>query len=103
MGPGQDATAGTEGQSPVEFARAEIAPGTWKSRSIWFNLEILHLLAEQLPPENPRRAKIIYMLNKSVDAFDYTHTDEAIAREVRAGGERDPQAAAGLQGRATAR
>ncbi len=45
-------------------------------REYWFNLEILHLLAEQLPEDSPRRSKIIYTLNKSVDAFDYTHTDE---------------------------
>lgn len=62
---------------PVTFSRAEIATRNPEVQDYWFNLEILHLLAEQLPQESPRRAKIIYLLSKSVDAFDYTNTDEA--------------------------
>jgi len=57
--------------------RADLAtrnPEVWE---YWFNLKLMHLLAEDLPEDSPRRAKIIYTLNKSVDAFDYTNTDEA--------------------------
>ncbi len=60
-----------------EFSRAELATRNAEVQEYWFNLEILHLLAEQLPEDSARRAKIVYLLNKSVDAFDYTHTDEA--------------------------
>ncbi len=64
-------------RKPVELSRAEIATRNPDVQEYWFNLEVLHLLAQCLPEESPRRAKIIYTLNKSVDAFDYTNTDEA--------------------------
>ena len=65
-----------DAKKPPKLDRAEIATRNPEVREYWFNLEILHLLAEQLPEDSPRRSKIIYTLNKSVDAFDYTHTDE---------------------------
>ncbi len=65
----------------VHFSRAEIGTRNPELQEFWFNLEILHLLAEQLPFESARRAKIVYLLNKAVDAFDYTHTDEATLRK----------------------
>lgn len=68
---------GYRSPEPVKLSRAEIATRNPEVQDYWFNLEILHLLAEQLPEDSPRRGKIIYTLNKSVDAFDYTHTDEA--------------------------
>lgn len=61
----------------VQFSKAEIGTRNPEVQEYWFNLEILHLLAEQLPHDSARRAKIVYLLNKSVDAFDYTYTDEA--------------------------
>lgn len=77
-------TGGWEGYAsgqPAKIYRAEIATRNVEVQDYWFNLEILHLLAEQLPEDSPRRAKIIYSLSKSVDAFDYTHTDEASLRK----------------------
>ena len=59
----------------VTFRRAEIAVRNPEVREYWFNLEMLHLLAAELPRDSARRVRIIYTLNKSVDAFDYTHTD----------------------------
>ncbi|MDH7602851.1 MAG: alpha-mannosidase [Armatimonadota bacterium] len=62
-------------QSPKTLRQAAVAvrnPEVWE---YWFNLDFLHQLAEALPEDSPRRAKIIFTLNKSVDAFDYTHTD----------------------------
>jgi len=64
-------------KSPKILRRAEIATRNPEVREYYFNLEVLHQLAEQLPEESARRAKIVYTLNKSVDAFDYTHIDEA--------------------------
>lgn len=57
--------------------RAELATRNPEVEEYWFNVEVLLHLAEQLPEDSPRRAKIIYTLNKSVDAFDYTHKDDA--------------------------
>lgn len=62
--------------SKRKFYMADLITINPEVREYWFNLEVLHLLAEQLPQESPRRAKIIYTLSKSVDAFDYTHTDD---------------------------
>jgi len=59
------------------FTRCELATRNPEVTDYWFDLEMLHQLAEALPEDSPRRARIIYLLNKSVDAFDYTHTDEA--------------------------
>lgn len=64
----------------VHFSKAEIGTRNPEVQEFWFNLEILHLLALQLPADNARRAKIVYVLNKAVDAFDYTNTDEASLR-----------------------
>jgi alpha-mannosidase len=57
--------------------RAEIATVNQEVRQYWYDLDVLHLLAERLPKDSVRRARIIYGLNKSVDAFDYDHTDDA--------------------------
>jgi len=65
----------------VHFSKAEIGTRNPELQEFWFNLEILHLVAEQLPFESARRAKIVYLLNQAVDAFDYTHTDEATLRK----------------------
>lgn len=65
----------------VEFARAEIAKVNTEVREYWYNLDLLLKLAEELPEESPRRAKIIYTLNKSVDAFDYNSTDDETLRK----------------------
>lgn len=62
-------------QSPKTLRQAALAVRNAAVWDYWFNLDFLHQLAEALPEDSPRRAKIIYTLNKSVDAFDYTHTD----------------------------
>lgn len=64
----------------VCFSKAEIGTRNPELQEFWFNLEILFLLAQQLPADSARRAKIVYTLNKAVDAFDYTNTDEASLR-----------------------
>jgi len=61
----------------VLFARADIGTRNPEVRDYYYDLNSLIVLAEALPGDSARRAKIIYLLNKSVDAFDYTHTDEA--------------------------
>jgi len=66
--------------SKRRFARAEIGVRNPEVQRYWFDLEVLYLLALQLPDDSPRRAKIIYTLNKSVDAFDYHNTDDASLR-----------------------
>ncbi len=63
-----------------EFSRAHIATKNPEVEEYWYNLEVLHLIANELPQDSPRREKIIYTLNKSVDAFDYTHTDDESLR-----------------------
>lgn len=65
----------------VHFSRAEIGTRNMDVREYWYSLEFLRLLAERLPADSARRAKIVYLLNKSVDAFDYTNTDEASLRK----------------------
>lgn len=51
----------------------------------WFDLESLYSLAGELAEDNPRRARIIHILNKSVDAFDYDHIDdESLERSAAA-------------------
>ncbi len=62
--------------SPKTLKRAELATRNPEVQEYWFNLDILHQLAEVLPEDSPRKAKIIYTLNKSVDLFDYTNIDE---------------------------
>ena len=66
--------------SKRRLARAEIGVRNPEVQRYWFDLETLYLLAMQLPDDSPRRAKIIYLLNKSVDAFDYQNTDDASLR-----------------------
>lgn len=66
---------------PRIFSRAEIATRNPEVQEYWFNLELLHTLADALPEDSARRAKIVYLLNKSVDAFDYTNTDDASLRD----------------------
>lgn len=61
--------------------QAHVATRNPEVEDYYFNLDVLLRLAEALPMDSPRRAKIIYTLNKSVDAFDYTHTDEASLRK----------------------
>lgn len=90
-------------QSPKVLRQAELAtrnPEVWE---YWFNLDFLHQLAEALPEDSPRRAKIIYTLNKSVDAFDYIHTDDESLREsaIRANGILEPLLACGAAASAT--
>ena len=63
-------------QSPKTLRRAELATCNADVKDYWFNLSVLYQLAEALDADSPRRAKIIYTLNKSVDAFDYTNTDD---------------------------
>jgi len=63
------------------LSRAEIATRNIEVENYYFTLETLCLLADALPQDSTRRQRIIYHLNKSVDAFDYTHTDEASLRE----------------------
>ena len=63
------------GQTSI-FTRCELATCNQEVKDYWLNLDMLSQLAEKLPDDSPRRAKIIYTLNKSVDAFDYTHTDD---------------------------
>jgi alpha-mannosidase len=65
----------------VHFSRAEFGTRNMEVQEFWFNLEILHLLAEQLPFESARKVKIVYLLNKAVDAFDYDRKDEANLRK----------------------
>ena len=55
--------------------RAEIATRNPEVTQYWYDLDFLRQLAVDLPADSPRRAKIIYTLNKSVDAFDYTNKD----------------------------
>jgi len=66
--------------SKRRLSRAEIGVRNPEVQRYWFDLETLYLLAMQLPDDSPRRAKIIYLLNKSVDAFDYQNTDDASLR-----------------------
>jgi len=68
-------------QSPRTLRRAELATRNPDVQDYWFNLDILHQLAEALPEDSTRRAKIIYTLNRSVDAFDYTDTDDESLRK----------------------
>ncbi len=70
-----------EPHPPVTFGKAEIAKINVELREYWHNLDLLYKLAEELAPESPRRAKIIYLLNKSVDAFDYSRTDDEALRK----------------------
>jgi len=63
-------------QSPKTLRRAELATRNKEVWDYWFNLDYLHQLAEVLPEDSPRRAKIIYTLNESIDAFDYTRIDD---------------------------
>lgn len=65
----------------VQFERADVGTIIPEVREYWYNLDVLHLLALDLPQDSARRAKIIHMLNESVDAFDYTHTDEESLRQ----------------------
>ena len=65
----------------VAFSRAELGTRNMEVQEFWFNLDILHKLAEQLPFESARRAKIVYVLNQAIDAFDYTHKDESTLRK----------------------
>lgn len=60
----------------VELARAELATWNPAVKEYFYNLDTLHLLAYELPEDSPRRARLIYTLNKSVDAFDYDQLDE---------------------------
>ena len=55
--------------------RAELVTRNPEVIDYYFNLDILYLLAKELPEDSTRRAKIIYTLNRSIDAFDYTNTD----------------------------
>ena len=66
---------------PATLERAEIATRNPEVSDYWYSLDLLHLLAERLPADSTRRAKIVYTLNKSVDAFDYTNTDDASLRK----------------------
>lgn len=66
---------------PVHFSRAEIGTRNPEVQEFWWNLDVLHLVAEQLPFESARKAKIVYLLNQAVDAFDYTNKDEASLRK----------------------
>lgn len=66
---------------PAHLSRAELGTRNVEVQEFWFNLNILHQLAEQLPYESARKAKIVYLLNKAVDAFDYTNKDEASVRK----------------------
>lgn len=59
------------------FQRAALATRNPEVEDYFFNLDTLHLLAQELPEESTRAARIVYHLNRSVDAFDYTHTDDA--------------------------
>jgi alpha-mannosidase len=62
---------------PVKVSRAELATWNPEVKEYYYNLDTLHLLACELPEDSPRRVRIIYTLNQSVDAFDYDHLDEA--------------------------
>ncbi|MCC6484020.1 MAG: alpha-mannosidase [Armatimonadetes bacterium] len=64
-------------KAPRTLQRAELATRNPEVEEYWFNVEVLLSLAEQLPEKSARRARIVYALNKSVDAFDYTHKDDA--------------------------
>lgn len=59
------------------FVRAELVTRNPEVRELFFNMDVLWILAGQLPKDSTRRARIIYVLNRSVDAFDYTDTDDA--------------------------
>lgn len=65
----------------VQFSRAELGTRNMDVQEFWFNLDVLHQLAEQLPFESARKVKIVHLLNKTVDAFDYTNKDEATLRK----------------------
>ncbi|MCX8053857.1 MAG: alpha-mannosidase, partial [Armatimonadetes bacterium] len=68
-------------QSPKTLRRAELATRNADVKDYFFNLDILYHLADAIPEDSPRRARIIYILNKSVDAFDYTNTDDESLRQ----------------------
>ncbi|MFQ3549177.1 MAG: alpha-mannosidase [Armatimonadota bacterium] len=55
--------------------KAEFGTRNMEVQEYWFNVETLYLLALELDEESPRRKKIIYTLNKSVDVFDLNNTD----------------------------
>jgi len=70
-------------RSAAVFTVAHLAVRNDEVADYWYDLEVMRLLAEQLAEDSPRRAKIIYTLNESVDAFDYTNTDEnSLARSA---------------------
>lgn len=56
--------------------RVEVAARNDEVWTYWFDLDTLYCLAGELHEDSARRARIIHLLNKSVDAFDYDHTDE---------------------------
>lgn len=65
----------------VQFERADIGTIIPEVREYYYNLDILHLLALDLPADSARRARLIYILNQSVDSFDYTNIDEDSLRQ----------------------
>jgi alpha-mannosidase len=68
-------------KTPIQFSPASLATRNVEVAEYFYNLTVLHELAEQLPEDSVRRAKIIHTLNESVDAFDYTDMDEASLKQ----------------------
>jgi alpha-mannosidase len=66
---------------PTEVTRAELATWNAEVKEYYYNLDVLHLMAYELPEDSTRRARLVYILNKSVDAFDYDHLDEASLKQ----------------------
>jgi alpha-mannosidase len=67
--------------SPVGLERAELAVKNAEVEEYFYSLTVLTQLIDHLPSDSPRRAKLIHVLSKSVDAFDYTHLDASSLKE----------------------
>lgn len=66
---------------PAKFKRADIVTINREVERYTYALGFLLQLAEALPEKSVRRAKLVYGLNKSVNVFDYDHTDEDSLRK----------------------
>ena len=66
-------------KTPRKLQRAELGTRNPELEELYFNLEVLSELGWKLPADSPRRNKIVYLLNKCVDAFDYSDkSDESL-------------------------
>ena len=68
-------------QTPAELKQAETATINREVEACWYSLGFLMDLANALPENSVRRARIIYGLNQSVNTFDLDRVDEESLRK----------------------